>query len=621
MLFFFFKAAVLLAALLVASVSWAESVPQLDSAMFDDPRIEYPELEMRFSPRLKPSWIAALNHSETDLKQQAAFTIAWAHQRGMEGLDEAIEPLTRNLTSDSRLVVRLASARALAVLEASGAAEALFERSQVDGLEMAQIVEPALARWDFRPIREVWRKRLEDVKTDRKRSLLAIRGLGAVKDEQAVDALRRIALDVSQPPELRMAVGESLGRIRSEGLADAARELADRTSARVVRGSPTPHLTATEGLRDRRQETFGQPFGGVRDPRRFAIDRVIAARFLGGHSSESAKTVLVELAQDDESSAAAIALNRLLEIDLDLIVPLAESALAKGDVNVRWPVAKTLLARPTATSLALLGDLMADLNPKLRVFVTDSLYDLAESPELRPQVIRQGERMLQDERWQALEQSLRLLAKLDREEQSDRFLELVKHQRTEVYVTAAWGLRQLAVDQTLAPLLEFAQQRHSGIQEGTLLGGPGVLEQLVQLFQYFGQARYEPAEPLLRTFVPKDSAALETRAAAIWALGYIFEDKPDAELVKALQARIRDVESMPPEEDLVRRMSAVAIGRMKASEALDTLEEFHKQDGVGSQVGYACAWAIKQITGEPFEEPKPSIGYYGNFFLEPLRQD
>ena len=585
MLPFFFRAAVLLAALLVASVSWAESVPQLDSAMFEDPRIDHPEVEMRFSPKFKPIWIAALGYPETDLKQQAAFTIAWAHARGMEGLDEAIEPLTKNLASDSRLVVRLASARALVVLEASGAAETLFKQSQVDGLEMAQIVEPALARWNFEPMREIWRKRLDDVKADRKRSLLAIRGLGEVKDEQAVVAMRKIAMDVTQPPELRMAAGDSLGRIRSDGLEDAAGELADRTSPTSV------------------------------------IDRVIAARSLRGHSSEVAKTVLVELAQDDESSAAAIALNRLLEIDLDLIVPLAESALAKGDVNVRWPVAKTLVARPTATSLTLLGDLMADPNPKLRVFVTDSLYDLAESPELLPQVIEQGERMLQDERWQALEQSLRLLGKLDCEDQSDRFIELVKHQRTEVYVTAAWGLRHLAVNETLAPLLEFTRQRHGDVQQGTVLGSPGVVEQLVQLFQYFGQARYKPAEPLLRTFVPKDSAALEARAAAIWALGYIHEDKPDAKLVKALQARIRDTQSIPPEEDLVRRMSAVAIGRMKAREALNTLQEFRDQEGVGSEVGYACAWAIKQMTGEEFEEPETPIGFYGNFFLEPLKQD
>jgi len=583
--FLFSNAAMLLLGiLLVASVSWAESVPQLDSAMFEDPRFDAPEMERRFSPTLKPLWIEALGYRETDLKQQAAFTIAWSHQRGMKGLDEAIEPLTKNLTSDPHLVVRLASARALAILEASKAAEDLFERSKVDGLEMAQIVEPAFARWDFKPIRDDWRKRLEDVKTDRKRSLLAIRGLGEVKDEQAVEALRKIAMDVSQPPELRMAASDSLSGIRAEGLEDAARELADRTSQTPV------------------------------------IDRLIAARLLREHSSEMAKKLLVELAQDDESSVAAIALNRLLKIDLDLIVPLAESALATGDVNVRWPVAKTLVARPTATSLALLGDLMADPHPRLRAFVTDSLCELAQSSELLPQVVEQGERMLQDDRWQALEQALRLLGKLDREDQSDRFLELIEHQRTEVYVTAAWGLRHLAVNGTLEPLLEFAQQRHDNVQKGTVLGDPGIFEQLIQLFQYFGQAKYAPAEPLLRTFVPKDSADLDTRAAAIWALGYIHADKPDAELVKALQARIRDVNSMPPEDDLARRMSAVAIGRMKAREALNTLQKFRDQDGAGSEVGFACAWAINQITGEEIEEPETPIGYYGNFFLEPLKQ-
>ena len=574
-----------LATLVISSVSWGRPFAHLDSVMYDDPRFDIPDKKMRFSPSLKPLWITALKHSEADLKQQAMFTIAWAYQRGMEGLDEAIEPLTKNLTSDRRLIVRLASARTLTVLDARKSAEALFQRSQSEGLEMAQIVEPALARWDFTPIREVWRTRLERASTDRKRRLLAIRGLAEVKDDQAVDALREIAVDAMQSPVFRMAAGEALACIRSEGLEETAEELADRTS----------HIRI--------------------------VDRLIAARILSSHSSEQARTQLVQLAQDDESSVAAIALNRLLEIDLDLILPLAEPALAKGDVNVRFPVAKALVARPSATTLALLGDLMGDLNPKLRAFVAKSLFDLAESPDLRPQVIQQGERMVQDDRWQALEQSLWLLAKLDQEKHSDRFVKLLKHQRAEVYVTAAWGLRQLAIDQTLAPLLQFAEQRHGEQRQGTDVVEAGVCQQLIQIFQFFGQKKYAPADTFLRTFVPKASSHIELRAAAIWALGYVHEGKPDAELVKALEGRMRDTEGMEPEAELVRRMSAVAIGRMKAAEALPTLEYYSEPSGIASSVGYACAWSIKQITGKPYKEPVPAIGFYSNFFLEPVKRD
>lgn len=382
-----------------------------------------------------------------------------------------------------------------------------------------------------------------------------------------------------------MAAGEALACIRSEGFEDTARELADRTS----------HMRI--------------------------VERLIAAKILSSHSSERARKLLVELAQDDEPSVAAMALNRLLEIDLDLILPLAEPALAKGDANVRFAVARALVARPSATTLPLLGDLMGDLNPKLRAFVAKSLFDLAESPDLRPQVIQQGERMLQDNRWQALEQSLWLLAKLDQEKQADRFFELLRHKRSEVYVTAAWGLRQLAVDQTLAPLLKFAKQRHGEQMSGTGVVEADVCQQLIQIFQFFGQKKYAPADTFLRTLVPKNLLIVEPRAAAIWALGYVHEGKPEAELVKALEARMRDTEGMEPEAELVRRMSAVALGRMKAAEALPTLEYYGEPGGIGSPVGYACAWSIKQITGKPFNKPVPPVGYYGNFFLEPMKGD
>ena len=60
---------------------------------------------------------------------------------------------------------------------------------------------------------------------------------------------------------------------------------------------------------------------------------------------------------------------------------------------------------------------------------------------------------------------------------------------------------------------------------------------------------------------------------------------------------------------------------MKASDALPTLEFYSEPGGIGSEVGYACAWAIKHMTGKPFKKPVPAIGFYGNFFLEPVADD
>ena len=262
---------------------------------------------------------------------------------------------------------------------------------------------------------------------------------------------------------------------------------------------------------------------------------------LRSHDSPQVQTLLVEMVADEDSTVIAGALQRLLELDPPRIVPLAASTLAKGDVNVRRLVAHALLACPSAENVSLLAGLLADPDPSLRDEARKFLEKLAESPDWRPEVVRQGERMLGDARWTALEQSVVLLATLDVSAASDRMLELLQHPRPEVYVAAAWGLRRLGVDQSLAPALEAARQRNERRNE-LLLFQPGqadVDHQLAHLFELFGQKKYQPAESFLRSFVAKDMTVPQSRSAAIWALGYLHEDRPDAELAEALQQRIK----------------------------------------------------------------------------------
>jgi len=270
----------------------------------------------------------------------------------------------------------------------------------------------------------------------------------------------------------------------------------------------------------------------------------------------------------------------------------------------------------------LLAGLLADPDPNLRDDVRKFLEKLAQSPDWRPEVIRQGERMLGDARWTALEQAVVLLASLDVKSAPNRLLELLQHSRPEVYVAAAWGLRRLAVDQSLVPALEAARQRSERRQELLQLqpGQPNVDDQLAHLFELFGQKKYQPAESLLRPFVAKDLTIPRARSAAIWALGYLHEDRPDTALADALQQRISDTGMPEPEHELVRRFAAITLGRMKAATALPTLEFFCEPTGIRSPVGYACAWSIERISGKPIPPPRPPIKYYTDFFLEP-RED
>jgi HEAT repeat protein len=449
---------------------------------------------------------------------------------------------------------------------------------------MAQIVEPALGRWQYAAMRDLWRKRLGDPQAERGKRLLAIRGLGKLQDGAAARDLQKIALDRTESPELRLAASESLGGTVHAGLETVARPLANRMGPANI------------------------------------VDRLVAANLLRTHSSSEAQTLLVALAQDAESSVALIALRRLLEIDPGLILPFAEAALARGDANVRHAVAEALIARPSADRLAMLADLLSDRNPGVRAFVRESLLKLAEAPDLRTQIIQQGERVIQSERWQALEQSIRLLACLAHTPVADRFFVLLDHTRPEVCVTAAWGLRRLGVDKTLAPLLAWAERQHAASSKPDTAASASRFweSQVPHLFQFFGMKRYAPAEPLMRRFVPKSSLSPHARAAAIWALGYLHADQPDSELAKALEGRLVDVMSIPPEMQIVRRFSAVSLGRMKAREALPTLEMFCERSSIVSDVGYASAWSIEQMTGRGFEKPKPYVGTYTGFFLEPI---
>ncbi|NLF71601.1 MAG: hypothetical protein GX575_21425 [Candidatus Anammoximicrobium sp.] len=577
-----FRAAVAcLVILSLAAVCCGQSRKPLDFVMFADPRLDLPPDEMRFQPELLPLWLAALDSPEADLRQQAARALARAHAHGMPGLDAAIGPLTRNLQESDRQIVRLTAAQALVAMDARPLASALFNRGQTDGLDMAQLVEPALARWHFQPAIDLWRRRLQDDGVDRQRRLLAIRGLAQVRDQPAADPLLKIAIADSEPADMRLAAAVAVARVCRSGLEDAARRLRSKPTAGVA-------------------------------------DRLVAVRLLREHDSAAARSLLLEMVQDEDSSVVAGAFETLLALEPARIVSLARAAIARGDANVRSLVALALATCPSADNLAVLADLLADPIPNLREQARQSLEKLAQSPDWRPEVLRQGERLLQSERWAALEQSVVLLGTLNHPPAADRFVALLEHPRAEVYVAAAWGLRRLGLARTLAPALDAARRRSANRQESS--GGPGrpnLDYQLAHLFEFFGQQKYAAAEPFLRTFIPKDLSIPQARSAAIWALGHCHENRPVAELVTALQARLNDVDTLMPEDELIRRFSAVTLGRMKAADALRTLEAYNEPAGIVSPVGYACAWSLERLTGQPIPARPVPVKYHLNFFLEP----
>ncbi len=572
----------LLGLVVVAAAGRAAEL-EVDFAMDDDPRFEPPPTITTFSPKLKPLWLEALAGPEADLQRQAAYTIALAHQRGMPDLEETAAPLMDLMEApDQHPVVLLAAARALVVLDARQAAPLLFKHAKTDGLDMAQLAEPALARWDHPPIRKMWLDRLSASRTPRRLLILAIRGLAAVDEKDAEPPLRLLAVTPDADPDVRLEAARALGKIRTDGLEDDARKLAqDRSSEKIV-------------------------------------DRLVAASLVSGHRGEAAQALLLELAVDPAPSVAALALTRLLEIDPLLVIPIVEPTIANEDANVRHLGAKALVARATPKAIALLGPMLDDPHVEVRRYVRRSLLRFASDPQLRVQVLEEAAGMLATDRWRGLEQASLLLAALDHKPAADRLVELLDFQRPEVFVTAAWGLRRLAIPATLDRMFDKAERLTETFRVSPWTDESLAL-QVRQLFEAFGQMKYMRSDSLLREYIPKSSPfRAEPRAAAIWALGHLHAGSPQPELVRLLSARLADDNPDDPEDDLVRAMSAVSLGRMKAEASLPTLRAYGGRKAIYGPIEFACCWAIQQITGQPMPKLGTHVISPMDWFLTPI---
>lgn len=574
-------------AVCLAAVGLPASAAEIvvDDAMLADPAVQRGRVTTVFPPQLKRLWLEALARPDAETRRVAIDTIAIAVERGMKGWEDTVGRLREVLRSDPDPIVRRSAARALVAIDASSAADDLLAAAGRDGLLVALIVEPALARWRHPGLREAWRKRLEDPTAERASLLLAIDAVAATRDTAAVDALLAIVRGRTHDSDLRLAAARSVGQVGPHGLSAVANEL--------VHEHATPEC----------------------------LGRLLAVRLLGRQADKPAVEILQRLVRDREPAVATAALERLDAIRHALALPLAKESLGSTDAGLRRAAA-TMVARPgDHETVALLAPLLADRNPSLRRFVTEQLVAVGRGGSLREAVAEQATKMLAGDDWRGLEQAALVVGSLDHEPAAARLVELLRHAREEVGVTAAWALRKLQVADVLEPMLARAEE----LQRLTMERKPAAWcdRQASQLHQAFGEARYGAAEPLLRRHVP--GPTLEgpnlpeaARAAAIWALGLLHEDEPDAELAQAFADRLADDGVMPEESVLVRRMSGFGLGRMKAADHLPALRQFAGRFGVNSDLGFACFWSIERLTGEPMPAVRSGEQAAVGWFLRPL---
>ncbi|MCS7045725.1 MAG: HEAT repeat domain-containing protein [Gemmataceae bacterium] len=573
----------------------------IESTMYKSPDLPTPVQVKVFPEGAKELWLKALDRPEADLRVQVAAAVARAHRQGIKGFDQFVAPLTVELERpDQHPAARLAIAEALIALDARQSAPSLFEQAQRHGGDLAELVEPALAKWDFAPMRAIWRERVQraaaapkprDLRTTRE-LVLAIQGLATVGEARAADDLRTLVLAATAPGPVRLEAARALGKLRTEGL---EKDVADLIADATPRG---------------------------------LVSRLAAVELLQRHQGGETIALLQRLAGDAEGAVAVRAVQRLAALDPTLVLLRTERYFTHAEPGVRLAVVAAIGQRPSAALMIPLAARLDDPHPDVRLAARRTLHDLAANKGLGSAVIDATFTVLGGADWRGLEQAVILLTQLDHKPAASRFVPLLRHSRPEVFVTAAWGLRRLALPETLPGALTYAAGRLSNLppKKAQPARGQATLvlidHQLSQLNQFFGQQNYKPAEPLLRRLVPRqdDPTLPETRAAAIWALGLLHAGKADADLTGQLLERLNDVGSIPPEDERVRLMCAITLGRMKATEAVPSLKAYYNgSEYTTSPINNGCGWALEQITGAKVGPPRTITSIQLDWFLVPHR--
>jgi HEAT repeat protein len=576
-----------LLALLAATPVPAEQRKSFDdlSTMLDlDPELKIPPEVQAFDERLAPLWNLALGAPDADARRRSAETIAYASSKGMTGLEVTIPNLRRIVTQqDERPLVQLAAARALIQLDDEPSAASLFAVAQALGGDAEGIVASSLGRWRWQPARDVWLARLSSPVATHRELRLALQGLEMAQDPQAVAELTKLVSHKNLAVDLRLAAARALATSQTSGLESLARQLAA--------------LPAEQGF----------------------LDRLLAATALQHHDGDETRALLEQLALDTEPVVASAALARLFDVGIERIVHHRATLLASSDANVRRWAIRAVARFPSVDHISTLIPVLNDPHPDLRVLARDTLLDFAKQEDLTSEVIQQSAAVLDREDWRGLEQSCRILGELDHKPVAPRMLELLTHERGEVAVTSAWCLRKLAVEETLPGALQYSTTV-TNMAMGRIREGQFTSEydpQLSQLFQLFGLLKYQPADPLLRRYVPKFAMSDEARAAAIWTLGHLHAGQAPKDLVPLLEARLADAFSSPSEVPRVRQLCAISLGRMKGEAALPTLRRFYELDSPNTLVGAACGWAVTEITGEQLPGGDTIYRFVQGWFLLP----
>ena len=555
---------------------------QVDWQMLSDPDIGLKGMVLTWPSDLRRVWSEGLRHSDSQLRREVADSIRKAHRGGMPGLVDLRDDLRAVLETAGELpVTRTAAAAALVELDSRELADFLAAQAELGPLPLRFSVEPALAKWNHLPSREVWLNRLRGGEANPELLRIAAESLAEVGEPAAIEPLRNILFSPYQGADYRLT---------------AARALAA--------------LNPPEAIQWSRQLLAGP------DSER-SLNAQLAVEVLAGASSPEAIELLDQFARLPAPTVAAVAMRRLLELDPARLLARAAETVNDRDANIREVTLMALAGDPTAQSVKLLARGLLDPVPDLRRRSRRALLNHAADEKLRQAVIARCQQVLRIDSWRGLEQAAIVLTELDQRQIKDRLVELVDHPRGEVQITAAWAIKHLFEPDDAPRLHEMAKRVTAEIDAGQAPLSRSFVQ--AHLLEALGVLKHRPAVEDLTRLIPKTSPYLiQSRAAAIWSLGFLLNPQQDAGLIRSLEARLADANSIPMEHPEVRAASAISLGRIGDPASLGELRTWYQTEGPNRDVGRSSGWAVMQMTGEPLPEAEPHRQPIRNWLLEPV---
>jgi len=546
-----------------------------------DPALDLKPRVLTWPVDFRPVWREALLHPESDLRSQAIASIRQAHRHGMPGLAE-LEDALRVVLRDAgaRPATRAAAAAALVELDCRQSAPLLSEQSAAGPLHLQLAVETGLAKWDYQAARDLWLARLSEQSAHSELVRLAMNSLAEVGDLRAVEPLSKVMLSPLQSPPIRLAAARALGTL-----------------------APSETLQWSERLMS----------GVSQDP---DLDAQLGVELLANQSSPQAIELLQNYAHWRSSTVVSVALQRLLILAPSRVLAGAAETLLDADANVRQVTVAALAGDPTSRSIELLADALNDPVPDVRRAARRGMLRQASDETLRPEVIRQAVRVFGIDSWRGLENAIIVLTELRHLEIKGQLVPFVNHTRPEVQIAAAWAIKHLYEPDDGPVVLRLAQAVTTEIDAGGSMSRSAVQ---VHLHEALGMIGHRPAVEHLSKLIPKAAPySVQSRAASIWALGFLLEPSQDAARIKSLEARLADDSVTPMEYSEVRAAAAIALGRIADPDSLSKLRTWYESEGHNSSIGRSCGWAIMQMTGEPLPEAETPTQSLSDWFIEPL---